>query len=295
MKRFVYSFLFILLVFKGIAQEVKPYGYFLQDTMELAEPVQFSLSVSYPSDLTLLFPDSSFNYAPFEFRSKRFFNTESDSLISKDSVIYTLASFEIQNIQKLRLPVFIAKSGKQIPVYSQTDSLIFTEKIHQAVDSLVAIGEAKPVQVKKEFNYPYFIIGSVILAVLIVIILVVFGQRIVLYFRLFQIERKQKKFVAQFNLSAHLNSREEIQKYLKMWKNHLQYLTKRPYARFTTKEIHQLLKDDKLNNHLRSIDRIIYSSKAKTEEIEEAFNFLKEFSISIYQKRINQLKQNAGN
>ncbi|MFQ3213275.1 MAG: hypothetical protein ACJAT1_001398 [Marivirga sp.] len=295
MRNIIYCVSFLVAALNSFAQEINPKSYFVQDTMELAAPVQFSLSVSYPSNFTLLFPDSSYNFAPFEYRSKEYFTTKTDSLRSKDSVVFTLASFEIDPVQKLKLPVFVVRSEEQIPIYSNLDSIFFQEKIGQVVDSLQALQSASPIGVKKEFNYPYLIIALLIFVVLVIIVALIFGKKIVVFYKLYLLKKRHEKFLHQFKIATSLVEKVEIDQLYKKWKLHLEYLTKRPFSRLTTKEIFKELGDELLNTHLQSIDRFLYSSKTRPDEISADFVFLTEQAIIFYQDRIKQLQQNGAN
>jgi len=91
----------------SISQEVKPKGVFLVDSAKIGEQIPYSLSIRYPKQMEFLFPDSNYNFFPFEFNSKNFFITRTDSLVSVDSAIFYLSTFEVEPVQKLFLPVFM--------------------------------------------------------------------------------------------------------------------------------------------------------------------------------------------
>jgi len=102
-------FTFIINLWTGLAlgQHQRPYGKFLSDSIKIGQPVKFSLCFKHPVDMEVFFPDSSYDYSPFEFIDKQYFPTRSDSFSSTDSVVFTLMSFEIYKVQVLTLPVFI--------------------------------------------------------------------------------------------------------------------------------------------------------------------------------------------
>jgi hypothetical protein len=61
-------FLFLLLSSLQVsAQKVQVSGYFSQDSAQLGERVAFILKASYPQSAQLIFPDSTFDFAPFVF------------------------------------------------------------------------------------------------------------------------------------------------------------------------------------------------------------------------------------
>src|SRR5947207_2327292 len=84
----LYSVFYILNSFSIVAQEIKVQGKFSTDSIKLGKPIEFHLSAHYPEKLDLLFPDSSFSYAPFELQSRSYVATKTKNGISVDSVTY---------------------------------------------------------------------------------------------------------------------------------------------------------------------------------------------------------------
>lgn len=76
----------------------------LSDSIALGNPTPLSFTVRYPVGYSVIFPDSSKDFAPFELHSKRYFPTQIDDSYAKDSVIYFLRTLQIDSIQKLQLP-----------------------------------------------------------------------------------------------------------------------------------------------------------------------------------------------
>lgn len=105
MKRFLTLLLSIIFPFLLKSQTLLPKGFFQQDSVQIA-PFNFSLSLSYNADEQVLFPDSNYNYKPFELIGKNYFPTKTVNGISKDCVVYIFDTFKTDSIQKLSLPVF---------------------------------------------------------------------------------------------------------------------------------------------------------------------------------------------
>ena len=154
--------LLLALLFTGLAvsaQEIKPRGYFSKDTLQVGEHVDFTVIVEYPRGMEVLFPDSSFDYRPFEFLNKSYLSTVSDNLISNDSVVYTLTSFELDSIQQLALPVFVITDGDSTRIESNSDQVVLREMITENIDSLSVQETVDYQKVSKAFNYPYLLIA----------------------------------------------------------------------------------------------------------------------------------------
>jgi hypothetical protein len=132
----LYSTFYILNSFSTYSQEIKVQGKFSNDSVKIGKPIEFYLSAHYPEKLNLLFPDSAFSYKPFELQKKKFFTTRTKEGISVDSATYVLASYEVDRIQTLRLPVFIVNAMDCTQIFSNTDTVYFQNLVKSIPDSL---------------------------------------------------------------------------------------------------------------------------------------------------------------
>jgi hypothetical protein len=172
-----YFIAFILLVSvctESFSQEVKVTGSFLKDSVRIGEPVGFALSARYPQHLTILFPDSTFSFAPFEFTSKKIFNTQTQNGISYDSTIYYLQTFEIDPAQRLLLPVFVTTARDCTTLFTKPDSVFLIQLVNSAPDSVAA--QNLPLKINtlyekvfSQFNYVLLLIIGLSLAVAAII------------------------------------------------------------------------------------------------------------------------------
>src|SRR6187549_3906460 len=131
------TFVFIFSVITQ-AQEVKVRAGFFADSLEVGEETKFYLSATYPSKLTVLFPDSTFNFAPFEYEDKKYFATQTTDSISYDSVIYVLSTFEIEKVQTLSLPVYAITNSDSVEFNSNRDTIMLAELVTGVPDSISA-------------------------------------------------------------------------------------------------------------------------------------------------------------
>ncbi|HNR75222.1 MAG TPA: hypothetical protein PKM03_13400, partial [Cyclobacteriaceae bacterium] len=120
--RSVYLIVLLIISLAAPAQEVKVHARFNADSVRIGVPLQFTLVAEYPSHYQVLFPDSTFNFEPFEFQSKRFVPTKTTNNKSYDSVIYTLVSFEIDPVQIIRLPVFQVQKSDSLVYETNADT-----------------------------------------------------------------------------------------------------------------------------------------------------------------------------
>jgi hypothetical protein len=235
--------------------------------VKIGKPVDFYFSAYYPEKLNVLFPDSAFSFAPFEVQYKKYFTTKTINGISRDSVIYTLATYEVDSIQTLKLPVFVVNAMDCTEVFSGTDTVFLKHLVKSVPDSLSA--EKLPLKAKTDYlgvhwqlNYILASIAGGILVIALILVWILFGKRIRKYFRLKRLARGYEAFRVKFESAvAKLDlefSPKEAETSLVIWKSYLESLLSKPYTKYTSKEIKALENSEELGSALREIDRMIY-------------------------------------
>ncbi len=282
------TIVFCHLLFLAFGQEVKPEGIFLEDSIKIGEAVNYSLSVKYPLDWDIVFPDSNYNFTPFEINYKDYFFTYSDSLYSYDSAVFNLSTFEIDTIQYLKLPIFVLSHGDSITVFTDVDSIILEHVVTQIPDSLALIDNTIYKNLSLAFNYPYLIVGIVTFLFISGLILIFFGKDIKRKYLLYKLKKRHEKFIGIFK-GIIIQNDLDFEYTLFTWKKYMEKLDKSPYTKFTTKEIIKTYKDKSLVVALRTIDRAIYGGKDENE-IKKRFEDLLSFSDQLYRKRLEKLK-----
>lgn len=284
--------LVILLNYQGLsAQEVKTRSYFSKDTVQIGEPVDYTMIVEYPRGVEVLFPDSTYSYFPFEFLAKSYLGTVSDAATSNDSVVYQLTTFELDTFQSLTLPIFLISDGDSIVVESNSDSLYLQHLIKSDLDSLQVLETIGYHRVSKAFNYPYLLIALGIVVVLVILIAVIFGKEIRRRYSLYRLRKAHVKFLEQFRKlqDEGLDSSLQAERLLGFWKTYLERLEGLPYTKLTTKEIVTLEQNQELSATLRGMDSNIYGNY-QNSEISNLVKRLKEIGIDRFSKKVEELK-----
>jgi hypothetical protein len=282
-----------LLVTEAFGQAIEPKGRFIQRTSKIGEEILYSFSVRYPRSVNLIFPDSTFNYEPFEYSGRGYFTTKSDSISSFDSAVYKLATFEIDTIQFLQLPVYVISDTDCTAVYSQPDSIIFEDVIKEIPQQPEMMVDAHFTKVRKAFNYPYFLAGTGILLLLIFIIMIFFGKSIHKAWRLYLMRKAHKSFTQRFfglmrDVSSN-NPSKSPEQVLSAWKKYMEKLEKAPFTKWTTKEITAFHSEGELKDKLRAIDRSIYADQ-NIKDLFNAFDFLMKYSTTRYNFKLEEVK-----
>lgn len=288
-------FLLILFPLLGYSQNVKVRGRFLADSIKIGEPIPFSLTATYPKNLNIVYPDSNFVFAPFEFETKKWFPTKTTDSLSYDSVVYLITSYEIDSIQKFRMPVYLLNRTDCTVVMSVMDSLPLKQLVKSIPEEVKA--EELPLKINTNylvvdwlFNYPIFLIVIGILVVILIVVWIVFGKRIRKYFVVRRLNRNHTDFLQKFagavnDLQADVNTRK-AENVLTIWKKYMEGLEDKPYTKYSSREILRFINDEKLSSALRAIDRMVYGGVGNNTEV---FQELREVSRTHFDEKLKQV------
>jgi hypothetical protein len=278
---------------KALAQQPKVKGGFLADSMQVGEIKAYSLTATYPSQLQVVFPDSLYNYQSFELVDKQWFATRTDSLISFDSAVYYVRSFEVDTVQYLSLPVFVVEKDDSVAFYAKADSLLFKHAVSTIPDSLALQAHTEFLPVEKDFNYWYFGLILIGIVVLVVLIVVLFGKKIIVAYKNYRLSSKHKRFVREFDayIQRVKNTPElgPTEAGLVYWKQYMEKLLERPYTKSTSREILGMESDADLSASLQAIDRSIYGG-FRDEQLYQNFELLRNFADRKYQTKKEEIK-----
>lgn len=294
MGRIIFAGLIFLLVIKStVAQEIVTDGYFHEDSMKVGEAVNFSLYAKYPKQMEVIFPDSTFTFLPFEFYSKQFFSTKTDSLFAYDSAIYTLASFEVDSVQYMNLPVFILNGKDSTKITTYEDSIYLKALVIQMPDSIAFKDNTMLQSVNKAFNYPYLLIGLTLLIILIIVLTLVFGKTVKRKIKAYRLRKSYEKFSLEFERGIGKIKRDKerlfIEEVLIVWKEYMEKLEDRPFTKYTTKEIIKAGYGDSLSLVLKNIDRSIYGNM-NDDEMHKNFESLEDFTLDQYKQKQKEVQ-----
>ena len=274
-----------------LAQEL-PVGRFLADSIRIGSPVIYSLSYRHSPEEVLIFPDTSYDFKPFELIDKKFFPTRTNASGSLDSVVYTLMSFEIDPVQTLRLPVYIISEKDSTPAFATPDTVYLREMIIGSVDSLSLKANTRYRPLKYETNYSFLLLlllGSLLLFGLFALL---FGKQIRTRFHLYRLERRHLAFLQEFRqLSSQLTTGETVlllEKGVVYWKGYIESLSGKPYSTYTTKEISDSIPDLPLSKALKHVDRTVYGG-LPYDLSSDAMAALQDFAVRLYEKRRKEI------
>jgi hypothetical protein len=298
--KYLFITLLISLIYqKTIAQIpswIPPKGKFLSDSVKVGLPVQYALSYRHKATADVFFPDSDYNFAPFEMIKREYFDTVTDQSGSLDSVIYTLISFEVTSVQALSLPVYVRAKGDCTRVFAPIDYVILNSIIKPTtnIDTLSLKKDTRLIPIARQVNFP--LIFLVIIGLLLVIGMAFwfFGKPIRRQVRLFNFKRRYDDFKKLFQkLSRRTDDTkkrlENIEKAVVLWKKYIERIESKPFTTFTTKEILDNLEDDRLSDALREIDATVYGGVYSSKTI-TSLQVLQELAEGLYRERRMEMR-----
>ena len=255
----------------------------------------YSLSIRYLNTKDVVFPDSLYNFAPFELYKKVSFSTKSDSIFSLDSAVYYLATFELDTVQRLNLPIFMVTDGDSLAVFGGPDSVILNQVVTTFPDSVALLANTTYSNVPLNFNYPYLVVGVTAIILVGLIIFFVFGKSLRKRYLIFRLSRLHGKFLEKLNTEIHEaensvgSNNRPIEQLIIDWKSYMEKLNQQPYTKLTTKEIRSVYKDNQLYKALSSIDRAIYGGLAD-KKLVDSFYYLRSASEDSFQSKMEEVR-----
>jgi hypothetical protein len=284
---------FIGLCAIGFAQEIEVKGAFMNDSIQIGVPVQYWLSAKYPAEIDLFLPDSTYDFAPFEFNKRVFFETKFVGDQVFDSVVYSLQSFEIDAVQYLRLPGTVYNKADTLKVYASRDSIYFQDMVLVATDTTAMKVNTQYQELSGQFNSPLLMIILGILAVIALVVFIVFGKKIRRHFQLKKMAKSHMQF--KNNLEGIISNLkvggepEIAESALILWKQYQEKIEKQPFSKLTSKEIVAYSFAKELTEPLKAIDRCVYGKMASANVYQD-FQHLDGFTEIRYNQIVEKIK-----
>jgi hypothetical protein len=298
--REISMFMIFVLALPGftLAQEaeVQVHGGFLSDSLKIGEQTAYYVSARYASNLTILFPDSTHSFAPFEYQKKEYFPTQTTNGISADSAIYHLTTFEVDRVQYLDLPVYVVHNRDCTVMQTETDSVLITQFVAAVPDTVPA--DKLPLKMNTAYQKVFYDFNvwlvAIILAILLALAIItwlLFGKKIKRYFKARRLEKNHAYFLDTYN--AFLRQLQTTfstpiaESALAAWKKYMEQLEARPYTKLTTRETLGLIKEPALTEDLSRIDRAIYGHGTT---VVEPLQNLKNFADQQFKRKLKEVQ-----
>jgi len=275
------------------APVVKVRAGFVEDSLSVGRDVSFFVTARYDRKLNLLFPDTTFNFSPFDFKHKSYFTTETDGQESYDSVVYHLTTFEVDSLLYLSLPVYQINPQDCTTFLSNQDSIRLAHVVVALPDSLTSVPLKMNVayqDVPSAFNVQLWVIIGGLLLLAAAAVWFAFGQNITRRYRLKRMQKAYAQFIENYTHEieavAHSFSTQHTETALIVWKRYLEQLENLPYTKLTTKEIIWLGQNDALGQSLKTIDGAIYGHDTA---VVDSLENLKTYAVARFNTKIQEV------
>lgn len=267
-----------------------PVGRFQADKIKLGEPVRYTLVYRHNPSEEVIFPDSTFAFAPFEYLSHAYFPTVTSEGVSMDSAVYLLSLFELDSFPSLAIPVIIKENGEERWVEPAPDQIELSHVIEQMPDSVSLRANTDLAPIRKRINYPMLSILGGIMLVLAILGFIFFGKPIRKRFRLARMRHTYQRFIQQYDGLIYPSVQEKtIPQALALWKKYTGNLAELPLDTYTTKEMRAILGNEALYHDLRAIDVGIYAGRVDAQ-MQQHLAALKDFTHELYTKQVEAIK-----
>ena len=267
---------------------------FLEDSVWVGYPTPVALSFTYPEDWQVLMPDSSANFTPFNFRRYEYFPTRTVDGRSRDSAVYYVTTFEVDEQQYLNLPVMAFTETDTATFWVGADSIGLWDVVPALVDSLQLVQGELTIMVDPEYNSPYLIAGSVFAFILVGVLVVLFVTPIRRWWKRRRLQRSHEQWLVELDrLSAGLSGGqgqgEVPEQWMNLWKKYLEGLEGKPYTKMTTRELAQFPEVKDYRDILREFDRAIYGQRV-TPDLPTGAEKLRGYAVKRYEERLQHLE-----
>ncbi|MGA0556077.1 hypothetical protein ACO2Q8_05460 [Larkinella sp. VNQ87] len=272
-----------------------PKGIFLTDTIEIGKPFQYALSIRHRASVDVLFPDTARHFVPFLVRDISIFSTKTDARGSLDSSVYTLISFETRPIQTLQVPITLLRTPTDCTVVcSNVDTVRLRERIQTSrPDTLRLSTHTQVVALKQQMNYPLLMVIVMGFCALTGLLFLFFGRTIRTRIRQYQFYRQYLNFQRAFErLTRDIGpetAHDDAGRAVIIWKKYMERLERKPFTSLTTREIVELVQDDRLADALKEIDGVIYGSMY-SDRTQQSLRILSEVADRAYRRRSVQIQ-----
>lgn len=266
-------------------QELKVSGGFLTDSLQVGEEISYWMTAEYPENFQLIFPDSTFDFSPFEYLDKDYFPSQKRDQQIFDSAVFKLQTFEIDKVQRLSLPAVALSKGDSSLIFSSIDSIFLEELAPVVTDSTKLITDTSYSTVSRAFNFPlmwYVAAGVLILALTLFLL---FGKKIGRYWKLRRLKKEYSNFAEYITRQIRHLQRDPAprlaEETISEWKRFIERLEKKPFRRLTTREILMDQSAKELTEPLKNIDKCVYGGIVDQELFKE-FQAIEDFTQHRY-------------
>lgn len=271
------------------AQELQVEGYFLQDSAMLGERITYVLKAKYGEGYNIIFPDSTYNYEPFELLERKSYITQTRDGVTIDSAVYFVSNFSLDPNVTLQLPVFEIFKYDTIIHQTNEASVALKLMIDEIPEELMFQENNVYQPIETDFNYILWAGVLVVLLILVLAVALLFGKKIKRQWDIWIEKQRYKRFVSRWeNAEQNFASKptmDNADELLGLWKTYMEHLKQKPFREWTTTEIADFLENKEVIQDFREIELIIYAGK-EGKQLPQACQNLRNICTTTYRQKI---------
>lgn len=289
-RSYICIFLFYLIQTVNAQQ---PRLQFSVDSIPLGNRLSVSLVFDHGSTEEVFFPQEESYFLPFKLEDIKYFPTNTIDTVSTDSVIYYLKTFETKSVQSLALPIWIKREIDNLELMSNVDSVLLINRVPDSLmaDQLPLLGADRTMKDFTKQGFSKSIKWTSLGLLALGLISLLFRKTIENQLIIYQYKAKNTEFKSKFRkLMLAENASENLELASKMWREHLEWLERKPIASLSVDEIQKTLKDDRVGDAIRVLETVLYSGRDSTR-LPIALHVLYTFANDRFKSKLLVLKR----
>lgn len=179
------------------AQVVKTKLKWLSDTIMLGKPTQVLLLLDHPHDLTVSISDSLQYFLPYELLSKKIYRMELSPTQVRDSIIYSIVSYEVDTVQFLRINYSYPQAQGYVRQTTAPDSIYFNTLVpfvEPSIQYRPIYEVTDPPELSKNLIWVFVLTGFTVVLLLGYFF---FKRPIIRWFKVILLNREKRKLLTQ--------------------------------------------------------------------------------------------------
>ncbi len=195
----LFSLFLFLFTYSTLQAQIKAHFRCLADSIILGKPIPFSFSIHYPVGYSIIFPDSSKDFSPYELHQKKYFPTFVHNHYAIDSVIYFITSFQIDSIQKFQLPFAYVYKFDTTLLKSDIIRVPFQRKVFHFTDNTPYLLDNQLIEIPIQPNYGLLLLLFLISILIAIFLAIFFRKTISKWLLLYKTQKEWLLFQTQLN------------------------------------------------------------------------------------------------
>lgn len=257
------------------------------DSVNLGEVVQVSLTLIHDEAQELIFPGMGSDFGKFELVKRMIVPSRftEDSLV-KDSVVYSVRTFELKDSLPLILVVYKGEDSTKIrsnPCWFHVKNGTIQGKGNEVLT------DTSYEQIPTLFDEHILFLALLVAVGIIIYLLIFWLPKYLKKKRIEKFVRRHEAFKTKFTFSDDFQI-EQWSNFISSWKNDFSKSIGKNVTGFTTRKLSILTESTELKDVLRKLERNLYDPESEVMLTETDFNVLMKVSEEKYKMKLKELQ-----